>query len=99
MKLSPFRSGSVIATFTVFYQSIDRDQVVQFMDKVLQTGRLSEMPVSSVEVNSTLSKFFTLFHRTVSIEAGTQRCSEKNNTFEKFGKTLGKKSVSESLLY
>ena len=99
MKLSLFRSGSVIATFTVFYQSIDRDQVVQFMDKVLQTGRLSEMPVSSVEVNSTLSKFFTLFHRTVSIEGGTQRCSEKNNAFEKFGKTLGKKSVSESLFY
>ena len=64
MKFFAFRSGSVIATFTVFYQSIDRDQVVQFMDKVLQTGRLSEMPVGSVEVNSTLSKFSTLFHLT-----------------------------------
>lgn len=79
----------------MFYQLIDRDQIVQFMDKVFQTGRLSEMPVGSVEVNSTLSKFSTLFHLTDSVEAGNRRCSEKN-AFEKLQKTLRKKSVPES---
>lgn len=78
----------------MFYQLIDRDQVVQFMDKVLQTGRLSEMPVGSVEVNSTLSKFSTLFHLTDSVEAGTRRCSE-NTHLKNFGK-LSEKKVCQS---